>query len=100
MMHQAFSNKKPHWFEWPSPCERLTFMDGERLPEQLDITEQDVESLSQAGLVRHRPQKSRPKKRADYEALEYHSLPGDVIATASARQPCLAFNEQCATMLG
>jgi hypothetical protein len=45
-------------------------MDSEGLPEELAVTEQDVESLSQAALVRRRPQKPRPKERIDYAALQ------------------------------
>jgi hypothetical protein len=42
--------------------ERLTCMDSEPLTEELAVTDQDVVSLSQAGLVRHRPQKPRPQR--------------------------------------
>lgn len=51
-------------------------MDSERLPEDLGLSDQDIESLSQGGLVRHRPQKPRPKDRVDYEALRqtYHQM--------------------------
>ncbi len=45
-------------------------MDSERLPDELSLDRQDIESLFQAGLVRRRPQKPRPKKRIDYEALQ------------------------------
>jgi hypothetical protein len=44
-------------------------MDSGRLPEELGLTDQDIESLSQAGLVPRRPQKLRPKKWVVYEAL-------------------------------
>ena len=50
--------------------ERLTCMDSERLPEEIGVTEKDIESLSQAGLVRRRAQKPRPKERIDYETLQ------------------------------
>lgn len=42
--------------------ERLICMDPERLPEDLGVTGQNVESLSQVGLVRHRLQKPRTKE--------------------------------------
>ena len=43
--------------------ERLTSIDSERLPGDLDLTDQDIESLSQRGLVRRRLQKSRTIER-------------------------------------
>ena len=46
-------------------------MDSERLPEALGLTDQDIESLSNRGLVRRRLQKPRPKDRVDYEALRH-----------------------------
>ena len=50
--------------------QQLTSMGSERLPEELGLDEQDIDSLSQAGLVRRRPQKPRPKEWIDYEALQ------------------------------
>lgn len=44
--------------------ERLTCMDVERLPQELRVTDQDIESLSQTGLVRRRLQKPRTKEHA------------------------------------
>jgi len=44
-------------------------MDCERLPEELGLDEQDIESVSHAGLVRRRPQKPQPKPRIDHSAL-------------------------------
>ena len=41
--------------------EKLYCIDAERLPEVLGVTEKDVESVSQTGLVCRRPQKPRPK---------------------------------------
>ena len=51
-------------------------MDSERLPEDLSLTDEDIESLSQRGLVRRRLQKPRLKDRVDYEALRqtYHQM--------------------------
>jgi hypothetical protein len=40
--------------------ERLTCVDSERLPEELGLAKQDIESLSQAGLVRRRPDSRAP----------------------------------------
>jgi hypothetical protein len=40
------------------------------LPEELMLTEQDVVSSSQTGLVRRRPQEPLTKERIDYEALQ------------------------------
>jgi len=45
-------------------------MDGERLPEELGVTSQEIESLRQVGLVRPLPQKPLPKIRVDYAALQ------------------------------
>lgn len=45
-------------------------MDPDPLPEELGLTKQDIERLVQAGLVRRRPQKPRPKERIDYVALQ------------------------------
>ena len=45
-------------------------MDSDRLPQELGLNEQAIGSLVQGGLVRLRPQKPRPKKRIDYEALQ------------------------------
>jgi len=50
--------------------QRLICMDSERLPEELGLNEEAIGSLVQGGLVRLRPQKPRPKKRIDYEALQ------------------------------
>jgi hypothetical protein len=50
--------------------ERLTCMDSERLPGELGLTGDEIESSSLAGLVRHRPQKPRPKERIDCSALQ------------------------------
>ena len=50
--------------------QRLICMDSERLPQELGLNEQAIGSLVQGGLVRLRPQKPRPKKRIDYEALQ------------------------------
>ena len=45
-------------------------MDSDRLPQELGLNEEAIGSLVQAGLVRHRPQKPRPKPRIDYAALQ------------------------------
>jgi DNA invertase Pin-like site-specific DNA recombinase len=45
-------------------------MDSERLPHELGLDEEEIQGLLQAGLVRLRPQKSRPKERIDYAALQ------------------------------
>jgi hypothetical protein len=45
--------------------ERLTYMDGERLPHELGLDEEAIQGLLQAGLIRRRPQKPRPKERID-----------------------------------
>jgi hypothetical protein len=50
--------------------QRLICMDSDRLPEELGLNEEAIGSLVQGGLVRLRPQKPRPKKRIDYEALQ------------------------------
>jgi hypothetical protein len=50
--------------------QRLICMDSDRLPEELGLTGDGIESLSLAGLVRHRPQKPRPKERIDCSALQ------------------------------
>jgi hypothetical protein len=50
--------------------QRLICMDSDRLPQELGLNEQAIGSLVQAGLVQLRPQKPRPKKRIDYEALQ------------------------------
>lgn len=51
--------------------ERLTCMGCERLPDDLGLSDQDIESLSQRGLVNRRQQKTRPKNRIDYDALRH-----------------------------
>lgn len=38
--------------------QRLIWMDAERLPEELGLTDQEIESLSQAGLVRRQAAKA------------------------------------------
>jgi len=45
-------------------------MDNDRLTQESEINEDAIGSLMQAGLVRLRPQKPRPKERIDYEALQ------------------------------
>ena len=40
-------------------------MDSERLAAEIGVTEKDIDSLSQAGLVRRRPQRRRLKERID-----------------------------------
>jgi hypothetical protein len=44
-------------------------MDSERLPEELWLSDLDIESLSKRGLVRVRPKKPLPKERIGYSAL-------------------------------
>jgi hypothetical protein len=41
-------------------------MDSERLPEELGLTHQDIENLSQRRLVRARPRKPLPRERMGY----------------------------------
>jgi hypothetical protein len=50
--------------------QRLICMDSDRLPQELGLNEEAIGSLVQRGLVRLRPQKPRPKKRIDCEALQ------------------------------
>jgi len=50
--------------------QRLICMDSDRLPQELGLNDEAIGSLVQGGLVRLRPQKPRPKKRIDYEALQ------------------------------
>ncbi len=50
--------------------QRLICMDGERLPKELGVTSQEIDSLRQVGLVRPLPQKPEPKIRIDYSALQ------------------------------
>ena len=45
-------------------------MDSDRLPQELGLNEEAIGNLVQGGLVRLQPQKPRPKKRIDYEALQ------------------------------
>jgi hypothetical protein len=45
-------------------------MDSARLPQELGLDEEAIQGLLQAGLVRLRPQKPRPKPRIDYAALQ------------------------------
>jgi hypothetical protein len=47
--------------------QRLICMDSARLPEELGLTSQEIESLRQVGFVRPLPQKRLPKIRVDYE---------------------------------
>jgi hypothetical protein len=49
---------------------RLICMDSDRLQQELGLNEEAIGSLVQAGLVRPRPQKLRPKPRIDYAALQ------------------------------
>ena len=50
--------------------QRLICMDSDRLPQELGLNEEAIGSLVQAGLVRLRPQKPRPKPRIDCAALQ------------------------------
>ena len=50
--------------------QRLICMDSGRLPQDLGLNDETIECLVQAGLVRLRPQKPRPKPRIDYAALQ------------------------------
>jgi hypothetical protein len=50
--------------------QRLICMDSDRLPQELGLNEEAIGNLVQGGLVRLQPQKPRPKKRIDYEALQ------------------------------
>jgi hypothetical protein len=45
-------------------------MDPDLLPQELGLNEEAIQGLLQAGLVRIRPQKPRPKERIDYAALQ------------------------------
>jgi hypothetical protein len=49
---------------------RFICMDSDRLPQELGLNEEAIGCLLQAGLVRLRPQKPRPKSRIDYAALQ------------------------------
>ena len=50
--------------------QRLICIDSDRLPQELGLDEEAVDSLVQAGLVRPWPQKPLPKPRIDYSALQ------------------------------
>ena len=50
--------------------QRLTCMDGERLPHELGLDEEAIQGFLQAGLIRCRPQKPPPEERIDYAALQ------------------------------
>jgi hypothetical protein len=50
--------------------QKLIRMDSERLPEELAVTSQDIESLRQAGLICPRPQKPLLNGPIDYAALQ------------------------------
>lgn len=45
-------------------------MDSKRLPEDLGATEENIESFSQSGVVRRRPQKTHTKTPIDSAALQ------------------------------
>ena len=50
--------------------EMVTCMDEDRLSQEFDLTAEDVENLGQAGLIRRRPQRPRPKQWIDYAVLQ------------------------------
>ena len=50
--------------------ENLTCMDETRLGETLALTSADIDGLVEAGLVRRKPLRPRPKQRIDYAALQ------------------------------
>ncbi len=45
-------------------------MDSDRLPEVLGLSDQDIERLTETGLVRLPPQTTQPKARIDYNELQ------------------------------